>query len=108
LTASARPVQVDDEHRRLVEAITDGDPQEAAAHARDHDVVVEGKPVLNGSADPAFRGTPETIADPAMVERIEALHKHAHDACRPARPRKARTRTSDHTGLHPETGAVGR
>ncbi|MFC8800428.1 OsmC family protein [Promicromonospora sp. NPDC057138] len=28
-------------------------------YARDHDVVVEGKPVLKGSADPAFRGTPE-------------------------------------------------
>ncbi|MCG8917540.1 OsmC family protein [Actinokineospora sp. PR83] len=28
-------------------------------YARDHDVVVEGKPVLAGSADPAFRGTPE-------------------------------------------------
>jgi organic hydroperoxide reductase OsmC/OhrA len=111
-------------------------------YARDHDVVVEGKPVLKGSADPAFRGTPErwnpeellvaslsechmltflslcaragvvvtgyvdaasgvmreepgnsgrftevvlrpevTVADPAMVERIEALHKHAHDTC---------------------------
>jgi organic hydroperoxide reductase OsmC/OhrA len=109
---------------------------------RDHDVVVEGKPVLKGSADPAFRGTPErwnpeellvaslsechmltflslcaregvavtgyvdvaggvmreepgnsgrftevvlrpevTVADPAMVERAEALHKQAHDAC---------------------------
>ncbi len=28
-------------------------------YARDHDVVVEGKPVLKGSADPSFRGTPE-------------------------------------------------
>ncbi|MEO6082469.1 MAG: GntR family transcriptional regulator [Umezawaea sp.] len=36
LTAPARPILVDDEHRRLIEAITDGDPQEAAAHARDH------------------------------------------------------------------------
>jgi DNA-binding GntR family transcriptional regulator len=36
LTASARPVQVDEEHRRLIEAITDGDPQEAAARARHH------------------------------------------------------------------------
>lgn len=27
-------------------------------YTRDHDVVAEGKPVLNGSADPAFRGTP--------------------------------------------------
>jgi organic hydroperoxide reductase OsmC/OhrA len=111
-------------------------------YVRDHDVVVEGKPVLKGSADPAFRGTPErwnpeellvaslsechmltflslcaragvvvtdyvdvasgamreepgssgrftevvlrpevTIADPAMVERVEALHKQAHDTC---------------------------
>ncbi|MFC8800429.1 GntR family transcriptional regulator [Promicromonospora sp. NPDC057138] len=36
LTASARPALVDDEHRRLIQAITDGDPQEAAAHAREH------------------------------------------------------------------------
>jgi DNA-binding GntR family transcriptional regulator len=36
LTAPARPVLVDDEHRRLIEAITHGDPQEAAAHAREH------------------------------------------------------------------------
>jgi organic hydroperoxide reductase OsmC/OhrA len=111
-------------------------------YARDHDVVVEGKPVLKGSADPAFRGTPErwnpeellvaslsechmltflslcaragvvvtdyvdaasgvmreeagnsgrftevilrpevTVADPAMVERAEALHRQAHDTC---------------------------
>ncbi|NUT51102.1 MAG: OsmC family peroxiredoxin [Saccharothrix sp.] len=28
-------------------------------YGRDHDVVVEGKPVLAGSADPAFRGTPD-------------------------------------------------
>lgn len=28
-------------------------------YERDHDVVVEGKPVLKGSADPAFRGKPE-------------------------------------------------
>jgi organic hydroperoxide reductase OsmC/OhrA len=111
-------------------------------YVRDHDVVVEGKPVLKGSADPAFRGKPErwnpeellvaslsechmltflslcaragvvvtdyvdaasgvmreepgnsgrftevvlrpevTVADPAMVERVEALHKQAHDTC---------------------------
>jgi organic hydroperoxide reductase OsmC/OhrA len=111
-------------------------------YGRDHDVVVEGKPVLKGSADPAFRGTPErwnpeellvaslsechmltflslcaragvvvtdyvdaasgvmreesgnsgrftevvlrpevTVADPAMVERAETLHKQAHDTC---------------------------
>ncbi|WP_424186756.1 OsmC family protein [Actinokineospora sp. G85] len=111
-------------------------------YTRDHDVVVEGKPVLEGSADPAFRGTPErwnpeellvaslsechmltflslcaragivvtgyvdaasgvmreepggggrftevvlrpevTVADPATVERAEALHTQAHDAC---------------------------
>jgi DNA-binding GntR family transcriptional regulator len=36
LTAQARAVLVNDEHRRLIEAITDGDPQEAAAHAREH------------------------------------------------------------------------
>ena len=36
LTASARPGLVDDEHRRLIEAITHGDPQDAAAHAREH------------------------------------------------------------------------
>jgi DNA-binding GntR family transcriptional regulator len=36
LTAPARPVQVDDEHRRLIRAITDGDPAAAAGHARDH------------------------------------------------------------------------
>ena len=36
LTASTRPVLVDDEHRRLIEAITHGDPQEAATHAREH------------------------------------------------------------------------
>jgi len=36
LTASARPVLVDDEHRRLIKAITDGDPQQAATHARGH------------------------------------------------------------------------
>ncbi|MEU4743073.1 OsmC family protein [Actinosynnema sp. NPDC023658] len=29
------------------------------AYGRDHDVVVDGKPMLEGSADPAFRGTPE-------------------------------------------------
>ncbi|MFD0853027.1 OsmC family protein, partial [Actinomadura adrarensis] len=28
-------------------------------YERDHDVAAEGKPVLKGSADPAFRGTPE-------------------------------------------------
>ncbi|PWW67130.1 OsmC family protein [Actinokineospora spheciospongiae] len=111
-------------------------------YVRDHDVVVEGKPVLKGSADPAFRGTSErwnpeellvaslsechmltflslcaragvvvtgyvdaatgamreepgnsgrftevvlrpevTVADPAMVERAEALHERAHDTC---------------------------
>lgn len=110
-------------------------------YVRDHDVVVEGKPVLEGSADPAFRGTPErwnpedllvaslsechmltflslcaragivvtdyvdaasgvmqedgnsgrftevvlrpevTVADPAMVERAEALHEQAHATC---------------------------
>ena len=36
LTASARPVLVDDEHRRLIAAITAGDPPGAAAHAREH------------------------------------------------------------------------
>jgi hypothetical protein len=36
LTAPARPGLVDDEHRRLIEAIRDGDPQGAAAHAREH------------------------------------------------------------------------
>jgi DNA-binding GntR family transcriptional regulator len=36
LTEPARLVLVDDEHRRLIEAITDGDPQEAAARARGH------------------------------------------------------------------------
>jgi DNA-binding GntR family transcriptional regulator len=36
LTAPARPVRVDDEHQRLIAAIKDGDPQEAAAHARAH------------------------------------------------------------------------
>lgn len=111
-------------------------------YERDHDVIVEGKPVLKGSADPAFRGTPErwnpeellvaslsqchmltflslcarvgivvtdyedaasgvmreepgnsgrftevvlrpqvTVADPAAVERAEALHTQAHDTC---------------------------
>jgi organic hydroperoxide reductase OsmC/OhrA len=111
-------------------------------YVRDHDVLVEGKPTLKGSADPAFRGTPErwnpeellvaslsechmltflslcaregvavtgyvdaasgvmreepgnsgrftevvlrpevTVADPAAIERVEALHKKAHDAC---------------------------
>lgn len=111
-------------------------------YGRDHDVVVAGKPVLKGSADPAFRGNPErwnpeellvaslsechmltflalcardgiavtdyvdaasgvmreepgiggrlaevvlrpqvTVADPAMVERAEALHEQAHNTC---------------------------
>ncbi|MEV6825245.1 OsmC family protein [Amycolatopsis sp. NPDC051102] len=111
-------------------------------YGRDHDVLVEGKPVLKGSADPAFRGTPErwnpeellvaslaechmltflslcaragvvvtgyvdaaggvmreepghsgrftevvlrpevTVAAPATAERVEALHKQAHDGC---------------------------
>ncbi|MFD0853028.1 FCD domain-containing protein, partial [Actinomadura adrarensis] len=36
LTAPARPVRVDDEHRRLIEAIASGDPHQAAAHARQH------------------------------------------------------------------------
>ncbi|WET76528.1 GntR family transcriptional regulator [Amycolatopsis sp. QT-25] len=36
LTSPARPVRVDDEHRWLIEAITAGDPQQAAAHAREH------------------------------------------------------------------------
>lgn len=36
LVVPARLVLVDDEHRRLIEAITDGDPQAAAAHAREH------------------------------------------------------------------------
>jgi DNA-binding GntR family transcriptional regulator len=36
LTAPVRPALVDGEHRRLIDAITGGDPREAAAHARDH------------------------------------------------------------------------
>jgi DNA-binding GntR family transcriptional regulator len=36
LTAPARPGLVDDEHRRLIAAIADGDPPEAAARARAH------------------------------------------------------------------------
>ncbi|KZB85924.1 GntR family transcriptional regulator [Amycolatopsis regifaucium] len=36
LSVPARPVLVDGEHRRLIEAITDGHPAEAAAHAREH------------------------------------------------------------------------
>ncbi|MBP2328412.1 DNA-binding GntR family transcriptional regulator [Kibdelosporangium banguiense] len=36
LTAPARPVRVDEEHRRVIDAITRGDPQKAAAHAREH------------------------------------------------------------------------
>ncbi|EWC62254.1 Transcriptional regulator, GntR family [Actinokineospora spheciospongiae] len=36
LTAPARPVLVDDEHRQLIDAIAAGDPQRAAAHAREH------------------------------------------------------------------------
>ncbi|MCG8917541.1 GntR family transcriptional regulator [Actinokineospora sp. PR83] len=36
LTAPARPALVDDEHRRLIDAIVAGDPQQAATHARAH------------------------------------------------------------------------
>ncbi|WP_414942830.1 GntR family transcriptional regulator [Amycolatopsis sp. cmx-11-51] len=36
LTASARPARVDDEHRRLISAIAEGKPDEAAARAREH------------------------------------------------------------------------
>ncbi|QFZ19475.1 GntR family transcriptional regulator [Saccharothrix syringae] len=36
LTAPVRPALVDDEHRRLIEAVTNGDPERAAAHAREH------------------------------------------------------------------------
>nr|WP_296064026.1 GntR family transcriptional regulator [uncultured Actinoplanes sp.] len=36
LSAPARPARVDGEHRRLIEAITHGVSQEAAAHARGH------------------------------------------------------------------------
>jgi DNA-binding GntR family transcriptional regulator len=36
LTAPVRPGLVDREHRRLIAAVTDGDPAQAAAHARDH------------------------------------------------------------------------
>ncbi|WP_367128888.1 OsmC family protein [Saccharothrix sp. HUAS TT1] len=111
-------------------------------YGRDHDVVADGKPVLRGSADPAFRGTPDRwnpeellvaslsqchmltylalcaragvvvtgytdaasgvmreepgntgrfvevvlrpeveVAEPGMVERAEALHEQAHEAC---------------------------
>lgn len=51
LTAPARPVQVDDEHRRLIAAITAGDPQESATHARAH--VLATMSVLNRQGDEA-------------------------------------------------------
>lgn len=37
---------------------TDGGTSDYAAYDRSHDVVVAGKPVIAGSADPAFRGDP--------------------------------------------------
>ncbi|MEV6825244.1 GntR family transcriptional regulator [Amycolatopsis sp. NPDC051102] len=51
LTAPARPVLVDDEHRRLLEAITGGDPQAAATHAREH--VLATMSVLAGQGEEA-------------------------------------------------------
>ncbi|NUT51101.1 MAG: GntR family transcriptional regulator [Saccharothrix sp.] len=36
LSAPARPARVDDEHRRLIAAITEGRHDDAAAHAREH------------------------------------------------------------------------
>jgi DNA-binding GntR family transcriptional regulator len=36
LTPPARPAQVDREHRRLIDAIATGQPEEAAEHAREH------------------------------------------------------------------------
>ncbi|MGM1062005.1 GntR family transcriptional regulator [Saccharothrix sp. Mg75] len=46
LTAPARPALVDDEHRRLIAAITAGDPDAAATHAREH--VLSTADVLTG------------------------------------------------------------
>jgi len=36
-------------------------------YSRDHDVIVDGKPVIAGSADPAFRGDPTRINPEEML-----------------------------------------
>lgn len=56
------------------------------AYSRDHDVVIPGRPVLLGSADPAFRGSPSRyspeqlfVASLSQCHMLWFLHMAARD-----------------------------
>lgn len=47
-----------------------------SAYSRDYDITANGKPVLYGSADPAFRGSPERYnPEEMLVAALSACHK---------------------------------
>ena len=49
--------------------------QDYSAYSRNHDILVEGKPVLHGSSDPSFRGD-KTLYSPEdlLVSSLSACH----------------------------------
>jgi organic hydroperoxide reductase OsmC/OhrA len=57
-------------------------------YERAHEISADGKPVIQGSSDPAFRGDPARwnpeellVASPEHAERATELHERAHQSC---------------------------
>ncbi|MDQ3656870.1 MAG: OsmC family protein, partial [Chloroflexota bacterium] len=67
------------EHRYTATIIWTGNPGQGTSkrgdHSRNHEIAIEGKPVIAGSSDPGFRGDPSRHnPEDLLVASLSACH----------------------------------
>ncbi|MEO6991148.1 MAG: OsmC family protein [Candidatus Baltobacteraceae bacterium] len=87
----------------------DGPTRSYAAYSRAHRITFEGKPPLEGSADPAFRGDPHFyIPEELLLASLSACHMLTYLAVCALAGIVVASYADDATGTMTETGGVGR